>query len=136
MMYCSADVLCFVFVSRRRRHTRCALVTGVQTCALPIWIAGGGADQEEVQNDNRQKNDDSLDDTLGNERQHRGIRGKTEQADRPKQAPHAADRKSVVEGKSVSVRADLGGRRTIKKKTHVHKGEICKYSKRQKKPQK
>src|SRR3546814_20137074 len=26
----------FVF-SSRRRHTRCALVTGVQTCALPIW---------------------------------------------------------------------------------------------------
>src|SRR3546814_12666451 len=25
------------FVSSRRRHTRCALVTGVQTCALPIW---------------------------------------------------------------------------------------------------
>src|SRR3546814_2777254 len=37
-----------VFFSSRRRHTRCALVTGVQTCALPIWItpagdAGGGA---------------------------------------------------------------------------------------------
>src|SRR3546814_2698346 len=27
---------CFFF-SSRRRHTRCALVTGVQTCALPIW---------------------------------------------------------------------------------------------------
>src|SRR3546814_3470261 len=26
-----------VFVSSRRRHTRCALVTGVQTCALPIY---------------------------------------------------------------------------------------------------
>src|SRR3546814_9964882 len=26
----------FVF-SSRRRHTRCALVTGVQTCALPIY---------------------------------------------------------------------------------------------------
>src|SRR3546814_9419457 len=28
--------LCFFF-SSRRRHTRCALVTGVQTCALPIF---------------------------------------------------------------------------------------------------
>src|SRR3546814_7706159 len=28
-------LLCFFF-SSRRRHTRCALVTGVQTCALPI----------------------------------------------------------------------------------------------------
>src|SRR3546814_2740613 len=26
----------FFFFSRRRRHTVCALVTGVQTCALPI----------------------------------------------------------------------------------------------------
>src|SRR3546814_4681382 len=28
----------FVFFSSRRRHTRCALVTGVQTCALPISL--------------------------------------------------------------------------------------------------
>src|SRR3546814_1737239 len=27
------------FFSSRRRHTRCALVTGVQTCALPIYPA-------------------------------------------------------------------------------------------------
>src|SRR3546814_3731238 len=26
------------FVTSRRRHTRCALVTGVQTCALPIYL--------------------------------------------------------------------------------------------------
>src|SRR3546814_3034506 len=34
-------VLCwfFFFFSSRRRHTRCALVTGVQTCALPISFA-------------------------------------------------------------------------------------------------
>src|SRR3546814_3731513 len=34
----------FIFVfffSSRRRHTRCALVTGVQTCALPICVCGG-----------------------------------------------------------------------------------------------
>src|SRR3546814_2804359 len=28
------------FFSSRRRHTRCALVTGVQTCALPIFSEG------------------------------------------------------------------------------------------------
>src|SRR3546814_2485227 len=28
------------FFSSRRRHTRCALVTGVQTCALPIYTVG------------------------------------------------------------------------------------------------
>src|SRR3546814_3178650 len=37
-------VLCYFvwfFFSSRRRHTRCALVTGVQTCALPISIELG-----------------------------------------------------------------------------------------------
>src|SRR3546814_3823780 len=29
---------CVVFCSIRRRHTSCALVTGVQTCALPIYF--------------------------------------------------------------------------------------------------
>src|SRR3546814_5712817 len=29
-----------LFFSSRRRHTRCALVTGVQTCALPILVSG------------------------------------------------------------------------------------------------
>src|SRR3546814_3521710 len=29
--------LLLFFFSSRRRHTRCALVTGVQTCALPIY---------------------------------------------------------------------------------------------------
>src|SRR3546814_3891039 len=27
---------CYLFCSSRRRHTRCSVVTGVQTCALPI----------------------------------------------------------------------------------------------------
>src|SRR3546814_17372208 len=32
-------VVCiYFFFSSRRRHTRCALVTGAQTCALPICI--------------------------------------------------------------------------------------------------
>src|SRR3546814_2391408 len=33
----------FLFFSSRRRHTRCALVTGVQTCALPILFFRGDA---------------------------------------------------------------------------------------------
>src|SRR3546814_7703039 len=33
--------LLFFFFSSRRRHTRCALVTGIQTCALPIWADAG-----------------------------------------------------------------------------------------------
>src|SRR3546814_2717290 len=40
-------MMCFLFASRRR-HTICALVTGVQTCALPIfyapWLGGPGSD--------------------------------------------------------------------------------------------
>src|SRR3546814_5651001 len=36
MIVLEAAVGLFVFFSSRRRHTRCALVTGVQTCALPI----------------------------------------------------------------------------------------------------
>src|SRR3546814_1760148 len=36
---------CFCF-SSRRRHTRCALVTGVQTCALPIFHRGQLADRD------------------------------------------------------------------------------------------
>src|SRR3546814_2369020 len=35
LCYVYIFMLCFFF-SSRRRHTRCALVTGVQTCALPI----------------------------------------------------------------------------------------------------
>src|SRR3546814_4881214 len=39
MLYRSIVALLFFF-SSRRRHTRCALVTGVQTCALPICVFG------------------------------------------------------------------------------------------------
>src|SRR3546814_8419815 len=36
--------LCFFYFSSKIRHTRCALVTGVQTCALPILEAAGWSD--------------------------------------------------------------------------------------------
>src|SRR3546814_8086984 len=35
-LWCVGACVLMVFFSSRRRHTRCALVTGVQTCALPI----------------------------------------------------------------------------------------------------
>src|SRR3546814_2003305 len=46
-------VLFLFFFSSRRRHTRCALVTGVQTCALPIlrlvhWIGRIGCNARHV----------------------------------------------------------------------------------------
>src|SRR3546814_8730187 len=37
---CSRNMVCYIysfFFSSRRLHTRCSLVTGVQTCALPIY---------------------------------------------------------------------------------------------------
>src|SRR3546814_18024117 len=36
--------MCLFVFSSRRRHTRCALVTGVQTCALPIFVLFGKAE--------------------------------------------------------------------------------------------
>src|SRR3546814_10543275 len=40
-MWCIVELGFFGFCfSSRRRHTRCALVTGVQTCALPIYSGG------------------------------------------------------------------------------------------------
>src|SRR3546814_1030999 len=39
LLLCIFLLLFFFFFSSRRRHTRCALVTGVQTCALPILVA-------------------------------------------------------------------------------------------------
>src|SRR3546814_10512671 len=41
------------FFSSRRRHTRCALVTGVQTCALPISLDTIEADRKKVQRGER-----------------------------------------------------------------------------------
>src|SRR3546814_9687064 len=38
MAVCDLIFIVMFFFSSRRRHTRCALVTGVQTCALPILI--------------------------------------------------------------------------------------------------
>src|SRR3546814_13882811 len=42
-------MLCsYFFFSSRRRHTRCALVTGVQTCALPICIPREAAKTRDI----------------------------------------------------------------------------------------
>src|SRR3546814_7052303 len=39
-MYMLCCYATYFFISGRRRHTRCAVVTGVQTCALPIFQGG------------------------------------------------------------------------------------------------
>src|SRR3546814_8512224 len=38
LCWCVSCLIYFFFFSSRRRHTRCVLVTGVQTCALPILL--------------------------------------------------------------------------------------------------
>src|SRR3546814_10307223 len=45
----------YFFFSSRRRHTRCALVTGVQTCALPICV------RSRYYSETRQAEDDGWD---------------------------------------------------------------------------
>src|SRR3546814_19016120 len=113
------------FFSSRRRHTRCALVTGVQTCALPIFLGEQEAQPGRIA---------ALDDD-----HQRGFAGVgvarvddarvivVEQLRRFvavalfDRLQEAVDRKSVGEGKSGSVRVDLGGRRNIKKKTSLQK---------------
>src|SRR3546814_2263431 len=97
---CCAMLRVLFFFSSRRRHTRCALVTGVQTCALPICIGIVCF------------NDASCDWNLAH-------------AAAPIRTPlpflltddtiyQRSEERRV--GKDVSVRVDLGGRRLIKKK--------------------
>src|SRR3546814_17335012 len=113
------------FFSSRRRHTICALVTGVQTCALPICFAG------DVSEDDRHKrlgadivdyHRAGLAAVTIDQCQHLHLvmeralfRRTLEVADKG-----FVDRKSVVSGKSVSVRVDLGGRRSLKKKLIIY----------------
>src|SRR3546814_8949060 len=63
---------CYFCFSSRRRHTRCALVTGVQTCALPIYVLGvrGGPLHRDLEGDLarlvlRLEGDDLVVDDLG-----------------------------------------------------------------------
>src|SRR5881409_4097571 len=83
----------FFFFSSRRRHTRCETVTGVQTCALPIWSPGRRAAAR------RHRRDPA----------HVGLG--------PRQIGRASCRERVVS------RVDLGGRRIIKKKKKIEKDD-------------
>src|SRR3546814_18991846 len=115
---CWCVFVCFVFgmilifFSSRRRQPRCALVTGVQTCALPIsGHHRGGAPV-------RQQVDICAAVMAGLGAAPDGLRPKVvELATRHKpRVSWRADRKSVGKGTSGAVRRDLGGRELIKKR--------------------
>src|SRR3546814_4563523 len=113
----------FFFFSSRRRHTLCALVTGVQTCALPIYLLLLRTLRAVLQTALLTVLDAlGIKDTAQHVITHAGKVAHTSATDQHNtvflkvMAFAGKDRKSVVKGKSVSVRVDLGGRRIIKKK--------------------
>src|SRR3546814_19464546 len=117
-------VVCCFFFSSRRRHTRCALVTGVQTCALPIYsgrragkvrcMVRAGSTAASARRTLPKKNQSLKSPSTTVVR--RAVPAMAASiAAWARRSRQPRDRKSVVEGKSVSVRVDLGGRRDIKK---------------------
>src|SRR3546814_6840324 len=130
--------LYFFFFSSRRRHTRCALVTGVQTCALPIsrrrarHMAAVACHAVATRGDALDQRSFAHVSPLSDRRlQGRGLYAPPARYASPPQRPprrrhrrrapasrrtRPRDRQSVGEGQSASVRVELGGRRHIKKK--------------------
>src|SRR3546814_17841180 len=120
------------FFSSRRRHTRCALVTGVQTCALPISTALSFFLPLFIIPSNYYMNPETTTPQHSHteqeiEERHESHRGSRlwYSRDRPRSRhfrqttntqTRRRDRKSVAKGKSVSVSVALGGRRHLKKK--------------------
>src|SRR3546814_20740992 len=123
----------FFFFSSRRRHTRCALVTGVQTCALPLSYRGTAAKADKAAplpppaRFCKGVSEYFAEAALNNKLFHgdaivQALVGVEQQGQRPAavggdQHRLHIDRKSVVLGKSVSVRVDLEGGRICKQKT-------------------
>src|SRR3546814_21136084 len=104
----------FFFFSSRRRHTRCALVTGVQTCALPICrVRRPSVTVRPSAHWDRRRSAPAARFPSGGCRPARLYK-----ATPP--CPVSEDRQSVVSGKSVSVRVDLGGRRLLQKKKTIN----------------
>src|SRR3546814_1079174 len=98
-------VLGWCVVSSRRRHTRCALVTGVQTCALPIFTCTCSYLF-------LRRSPSRLRVTRpGDGKPWAGSRSPC-----PRSGSRTTIGRASCRGKSVSVRVDLGGRRIIKKK--------------------
>src|SRR3546814_14204614 len=96
------------FVASRRRHTRCALVTGVQTCALPIYF-------EAVLLDNAST--DGAVEALATRPWLRIERSPVNLGFAAANNRRSEERRV---GKECVSSVDLGGRRIIKKKYNVH----------------
>src|SRR3546814_18721442 len=122
------------FFSSRRRHTICALVTGVQTCALPISLTlcqNGRGDLwscASCHGAQGEGHDDiprlaGLPDGYIAKQLADFTAGKRDNDTMTMVARHLkpADRKGVEKGKSVSVRVDLGGCRIIQNKKKINK---------------
>src|SRR3546814_1343102 len=129
-------MICFFFFSSRRRHTSCALVTGVQTCALPIYEQEFGAVQADAGRAERVRFGDILAGLgVGEDADVDAVEGARRFAPQPVQLlalallvadasavaaqvgrvglddhrAAAADRKSAVSGKRGAVRVEFGG---------------------------
>src|SRR3546814_14859993 len=128
------SVLTVFFFSSRRRHTKCALVTGVQTWALPICEALAALGEvlgtvDRIDDPHRgialqqpEQAGVTFDPLLADQHrarhQRRKARGERALGRLVGDCPEVVgDRKSGVSGKSVSVRVNLGGGRNLKKKT-------------------
>src|SRR3546814_2520716 len=124
MYGCGVYYFCYCFFfSSRRRHTICALVTGVQTCALPIWRLDREPAVPELRACRRpdRAGDRLVGHTTGARPWDRALAA-VSAGDRRRgflRSACARDRKSGVWGRSVSVRVDLGGRLIIKKKITI-----------------
>src|SRR3546814_11292630 len=114
-----------LFLSRRVWHTRCALVTGVQTCALPILIkaarrAGKRSGRGGRFDGSRIGRGASVARVLRGQGRHASLRSrraivKFRPVTLAGQGLGGADRKSVLSGERVYGRVDSGGRRTLYK---------------------
>src|SRR3546814_6466360 len=109
--------ICVFFFSSRSLHTICALVTGVQTCALPISSPAIASAED------RGAGRGSLFDVRCRPARQSRAEDSQRESLAEIQPPHVGirDRKSVVEGKRVSVRVGLGGRRHMKKNNATNK---------------
>src|SRR3546814_14501836 len=109
--------LCLLFFSSRSRHTRCALVTGVQTCALPIsrpFGDGCPVMKVPVNSHSAQRNPNTARAPARNRRLRFSLVPSCSTTSAPPLNNGRSEERRV--GKEWSVRVDLGGRRILKKK--------------------